>query len=224
MQADNNYEYFGLQYITAVNKRIISKVNVFRKKFLINVKRILLLNTPACHGVFSSDTCGLISCGAFMTFIWCRLDFKWDFKLPALENDLLHCSHLCCFCPEWTTKWFFRWWTRLNEFSHCGHGWGFSIVCILMWTSRSWVLTLEELQIVHLCCFSPAAWNFKCRFSWPSWLNDFLHSSQLNGFSPVWVIKWMSRGCFLVLEYLQMVHLYDFSPPVWTSMWDFRFV
>ena len=49
-------------------------------------------------------------------------------------------------------------------------------------------------------------------------LNDLSHSTQVCGFSPVWVIRWSVRLPAWINDFGHLVHLCGFSP-VWVRKW-----
>ena len=64
--------------------------------------------------------------------------------------------------------------------------------------------------------------RLECRFKLLLWANDFPHTSQENGFSPVCVRVWTVRWCFLEQVNSQWEQEYGLSP-VWVIMWEVRF-
>ena len=73
------------------------------------------------------------------------------------------------------------------------------------------------LQISHSYGFSPV-WILLWLSKWCLWLKVFLKMSHSYGFSPVWILLWLARVVLRLKVFLQISHPYGFSP-VWILLW-----
>jgi len=157
-------------------------------------------------------------------------------KLHDLLKLLLHSEHLYGFSPVWTLMWLYRFPEWLNSLSHMWHLYGFAPLWILLWLTRLVACVNRLLQTVHSNGFCPE-WFRLCTastlllsqhlphsvhlylpvwiFLWPCRpLGDeklFWHWLQEYKCSPVCLLLWSVKLCFVVNRLSQTVQRYCFS-------------
>jgi len=150
---------------------------------------------------------------------------------------LLHSEHLYGFSPVWTLMCLFILPDSLNALSHMWHLYGFSPLWILLWLTRWPARVNRLLQTVHSNGFCPE-WLCLCTasavllsqhlshsvhlylsvwiFLWLSRMYGdeklFSHWLQEYKCSPVCLLLWTVKHCFIVNRLSQTVQRYCFSP------------
>jgi len=170
----------------------------------------------------------------------------WLFRCPDWLNALSHTWHLYGLSPVWTVMCLFRFPDWLNALSHMWHLYGFSPLWVLLWLTRLSDLVNSLLQTVHSNGFCPEwlrlclarsrllsqqfphsvhlyllVWIFLC---WDRLLGDekrFSHWLQEYKCSPVCLLLWTVKYCFLVNRLSQTVQRYCFSPS-FVLLWTFK--
>jgi hypothetical protein len=77
---------------------------------------------------------------------------------------------------------------------------------VIIWTWRLAFLTNAFSHSVHLNFLSPIWNSTTCVFRWPCCLKPFPQWEHLNGFSPVWILRWVSNELFHWNILLQKQH------------------
>jgi len=142
----------------------------------------------------------------------------WSFRCPDWLNALSHMWHLYGFSPVWTLMWLFRLPDWLNALSHMWHLYGFSPLWILLWLTRLPASVNRLLQIVHSNGFCPE-WLRLCTASALLLSQHLPHSVHL--YLPVWIFLWPRRP--LGYEKLFSHWLQEKCSPVCLLLWTVKY-
>ena len=144
--------------------------------------------TCSSSSSFSRGVSLLIDCSLGLGRAWyiplCAF-FVCDFKWTACENLASQKRHTNGFSPLWMElKWVFRFEVEMNLWPHSLQGNGLTPVCVI-WCLLKWANCLNLLSQGWPLLFTPSQWN---------------------GFSPVWILWWVTRLLFWWKYFWQTSH------------------
>jgi len=128
----------------------------------------------------------------------------WCFSVSHQENVLEHMSHLNRLSPTFVNVWRFRFSTHAKSFPQMSHLNFFSPVCVKM-SRFKYVLNKNAFPYIIPEMFLPQVRNHILIQIFTQ--NDFPHTSQLFGFSPVCIKLWCLR-----FQQLPTAHIWKVFP------------